>query len=137
MTKTYYRPIRIAFVNQVNTASLDVPITLPDKTVFTNDFTGYVYTFRNDAEQPDCAISILAPFVTSATAEVWQGPYATTYSTKITSTSDARGNEYGTFLLDFSLIILCYSSNTLDLPGSKSPKNLTEIIIICGIIIYY
>ena len=93
LVANYYYPIKIVFVNEVNTAGLDVAVTLPDGTVITNDFTGYVSSFESEPQQPDCTVINPAPFVTSTTFQSWTGSYTTTYGTSTTLTTDTNGNE--------------------------------------------
>lgn len=93
LVENYYYPIKIVYVNEVNYAVLQVAMTAPDGTVITNDFSGHVFSFPEDTQQPDCTVTNPAPFVTSTTTTARTGTFTTTFSTATTIVTLSGGSE--------------------------------------------
>ncbi|CDH11790.1 uncharacterized protein ZBAI_03576 [Zygosaccharomyces bailii ISA1307] len=95
MVAGYYYPIKIVYTNSQQIGFLYTTITLPDGKSVSNDFSGYVYSFENEIEQPACTVSNPAPFVTSTAATPWTGTYTTTYATSTKLATDSSSGEEG------------------------------------------
>lgn len=96
----YYYPMRIVYTNRHVFGWLFTTLTLPDGTNIDNDFTGYVYSFVSEPEQPNCTVTSPLPFVTSTSTTPWTGSFTSTYSTQTNVNTDSDGDNAGTVIID-------------------------------------
>ncbi|GAV56434.1 hypothetical protein ZYGR_0BW00100, partial [Zygosaccharomyces rouxii] len=73
LAANYYYPIKIVFTNRHVFAWLFTTVTLPDGSEINNDFSGYVFSFDSEPDQPGCTVTNPLPFVTTTSTMPWTG----------------------------------------------------------------
>nr|CAI6559164.1 ASN_HP1_G0015830.mRNA.1.CDS.1 [Saccharomyces cerevisiae] len=89
----YYYPLKVVYSNAVSWGTLPISVELPDGTIVSDDFEGYVYSFDDDLSQSNCTIPDPSKHTTSivtTTTELWTGTFTST-STEMTTVTGTNG----------------------------------------------